>query len=294
MRNVKCALCDSDNNALLLSSIDKRYHSTTTIYQLVRCRNCGLIYLNPMPQKDEIAQFYPGNMFSGESFVSKEFSKVIYRSKFYKLTKSLPAGKVLDIGCGGGNILSLFERKKWQAYGVEISEDGYQNAKKKSNLSIFNCELKNCRFPADFFDYVILNHVLEHLLFPIEEPKEIFRIMKPQGLLYVSVPNIDSFQFRCTRENWFHLDLPRHAYHYSPKTICELLQKKGFSIVSITFPVLDFPMDFVQSLRFLSNNKISKFIKTLFLIPLSLVLISAKLIPSCRGTMEVIAQKTCP
>ncbi len=80
-------------------------------------------------------------------------------------------------------------------------------------------------------DIVILWHVLEHLLEPNQVLREIYRILSDNGVLIISVPNIRSYQARIFRSHWFHLDLPRHVYHYSMKSILYLLKDSNFKII---------------------------------------------------------------
>ena len=143
----------------------------------------------------------------------------------------------------------FIQRKEMDTYGIEISETGFQIAKEKLKSSLFSCELRNCRFPDDYFDVIVLNHVLEHFLSPLEEMEEIHRILKPNGIIYLAVPNSKTLQFTYTCENWYHLDIPRHLYHFSPDTLRRFLELKKFKLVSLNYPLFDFPLDFSQSLN---------------------------------------------
>jgi SAM-dependent methyltransferase len=166
-------------------------------------------------------------------------------------------------------------------------------AKKKLGRNIFNCELKDCHFPDSYFDVVTLNHVLEHIPDPNEELREIRRILKDGGTLLLSTPNIDSLQFKISKERWFGLDLPRHLYYYSYETIVTMLEKNGFDVVKVTYPLLDFPLDFFHSLKAKWLYKGSKLLnfKILILPPLLIASMLIKLHPAWRGSVEIIAQK---
>jgi len=293
MLEVNCAVCGSGKHSVLLVTPDVRYKVTAKKFTLVQCTNCGLIYLNPMPTENEIGNYYPKKLYYTESLPSRLYSEIICHRKYATITNHVRDGKVLDVGCGTGGLLSLFKSENWHAYGVEVSKDGYLVAKQKLGTHVFNCELRDCRFPSNFFDVVILNHVLEHMLHPVEELEEISRILKNNGILYLSVPNINSLQFRCTKKFWFHLDVPRHVYHYLPSTLVSLLKQTGFTLTSkIMFSAIDFPLDFFQSLRAKWFNNRYKLFMPLVLVPLSLVSSFIQLFPAWRGTMVAILKKT--
>jgi hypothetical protein len=96
---------------------------------------------------------------------------------------------------------------------------------------------------------VVIWHVLEHADNPISMIQETVRILRPGGMLVVAVPNFGSFQARIFREGWFHLDLPRHRYHFTPDTLLRCLSGNGFRIMRRhTFSIEQNPFGFIQSL----------------------------------------------
>ena len=113
------------------------------------------------------------------------------------------------------------------------------------------CSLRyeQCRAHADgHFDQVILWHVLEHLTNPREVLAEIHRILKPGGQVIVAVPNFSSLQAEWTGPAWFHLDLPRHLYHFPVEGLRTLLQRTQFAIAREQhFSLRQNPFGWVQS-----------------------------------------------
>jgi 2-polyprenyl-3-methyl-5-hydroxy-6-metoxy-1,4-benzoquinol methylase len=289
MEKIKCALCGSGKYTLLLQAKDYRLHTTEQVFDLVCCLRCGLVYLNPRPDKEELAKFYPPAFYAQPTVTSKFFSDFLHSIKLREVSHLKNGGRILDVGCGEGGLLSAFKARGWEVYGLDTSETATKLSQKRiGEQYVFNCELRDSNFPDNFFDVITLNHVLEHISYPNEELHEISRILKNDGVLHLSVPNIDSFQFKICREKWVHLDLPRHLYHYSPSTIRAMLQKNNFDVMRLSYPPLDFPLDFYHSLK--SMTKSSKILQAfdLFLLATSLML---KQIPVFRGTMEVAAKK---
>jgi len=112
---------------------------------------------------------------------------------------------------------------------VEVSKyaAAYGN---KHGLNIFNGELNDAKFPSNFFDVIVMNHVLEHLFNPKETLQEVSRILKPDGLLIIGIPNIDSYAARVFGKYWSAMEIPRHLYHFSVKTLKLLLSENNFEI----------------------------------------------------------------
>ncbi len=285
MESVSCALCGKDDLIPVLESKDYRFKASSQVFCLVQCDNCGLVYVNPRPTREEIGKFYPdeGYYQENESLANK-YNRLLRNSKVRKIEKFSKKGNILDIGCGNGDFLSAMEARGWHSYGTDVSLNACQLASKKLQ-NIYNCELQECDFSDEIFDAITLNHVFEHFTKPKQEIEEIHRIIKPGGLLYLSLPNIKSRQFEITKGFWHHLEMPRHVYHFSPTTIRSFLEKNGFKVLSINFPIFEFPFDLARSLQ-VKWQYSGRRLKDLFYIAPFL-----KLSPKWRGTMEIIAYK---
>ena len=102
-------------------------------------------------------------------------------------------------------------------------------------IDVFIGKLDEADFPHRYFDTITFWHTLEHLPDPSAALVETNRILKPKGQLLISVPNFQSWQARIMKSDWYHLDIPRHLYHFTPKTITQLLQKTGFRVEIMDF-----------------------------------------------------------
>jgi SAM-dependent methyltransferase len=103
-------------------------------------------------------------------------------------------------------------------------------AREVLGLSVYEGELLEARFPAEFFDVVLFPHTLEHMPFPLRELREAHRVLKKSGALVVMLPNAASPEARLFGPWWLAWDLPRHLYHFTPKTISALMAKAGFRV----------------------------------------------------------------
>lgn len=294
MERVSCALCDLDDCNLILRVKDYRFHLSTDIFNLMQCNRCGLIYLDPRPTKKEMSEFYPQDYYRPKNLsgrIIRPYSILMEKMKAVEISKYKKCGRILDVGCGAGDFLSVFDCRKWERFGVDISDKACKIANKNLNNNIFCGELIDCMFPNKYFDVVALNQVLEHMMNPIEETKEIFRILKDDGVLFIRVPNMDTLQLKLTKEFWLHLDVPRHTYFYSEKTLKLLLDKNGFKIIKTSYPLFEYPFDFFHSFnrKYTSNNDSKRWSIPLYVFALFTFL--AKISPRMRGIIQLITQK---
>lgn len=190
-----------------------------------------------MPNSARIQSFYPAEYYGEPTakFVPLvEFGvRLGAKMRVESLVGDLPAGsKVLDIGCGRGAMLRALIDLGHEAHGVEIAAEAASGADPRAQITIAP-ELSQAGYDDDTFDAVILWHVLEHLPHPEQTLAEIRRSLRPGGRLILAVPNFGSLQSRRTANNWFHLDLPRHLYHFTPDTLQRLLTCNDFHCESM-------------------------------------------------------------
>ena len=294
---VKCALCNEDKEVLLMEA--KNIHGSHRLsdekFNLVKCKDCELVYVNPRPAQNEIGRFYDKDYYSAGNLLKTYIEKVI--THYSNLRKKIlikgykQMGKILDIGCGTGDFLSSFNSDRWDLYGVEPSEEGFSLSINKVSGKIFNDNLINCKFADNYFDVISMWHVFEHLYYPNEQLQEIHRILKEDGILIIAVPNIKSLGFRLGRECWFHLDCPRHLYHYHSETMRRMLNKNGFQVLKISFPSFAFPLDLYHSLINILKNKLIRTLLLLPLVALSLLLKPISSLFKVSETMRIICGK---
>lgn len=221
-------------------------------FSLVACVNCGLGRLYPPPEPQRIPDFYPPEYYGAgaEKFeTSIEFAvRRIAAWQARKLTRGLPRGaRVLDVGCGRGTLLKALSAQGFEAHGFDISQTPLEGIGAEITLHCAD-SLRSAELPDACFDLVVIWHVLEHLPDPRETLLEIRRLLKPGGRIAVAVPNFSSWQAKWAGPAWFHLDLPRHLFHFSANNLRRLLTEAGFELEAERhFSLRQNPFGWVQS-----------------------------------------------
>ncbi len=129
----------------------------------------------------------------------------------------------------GRNVPVALKEEGWTVLGTEYGAKP-RDPVGDSSVEIIFRDLEACPFSEDSFDVVTLWHVLEHLPNPRGTLQIIRKILRPGGILILSVPNMQSLQSKLTRNHWFHLDPPRHLFNFSMGDLCRLLDQEGFVV----------------------------------------------------------------
>ncbi len=233
MGYVGCNICGSNRSRPFLE---------TPVDTLVRCRDCGLVYVNPQPGETEGGY--------EEEFFLKEYKDVygvdyiedreniarIARARLDAIERYKQGGKLLDVGCAAGFLLDEARRRGWSSQGVEVSRFASEYARQKLQLDVFTGTLEEAGFPSEEFDVVVIYFLLEHLRDPLALLREVNRVLKLWGLVSVAVPNIAGLYFQLNRKSWIEERVRHqsHLYEFSPKSLKRILNKAGFRILSLT------------------------------------------------------------
>ena len=214
-------------------------------YSVAQCRECSLSVVHPLPAATTIPEFY-GDVYYGEEnakfgAVTETFVFLFRLARLRAIRKmGIRRGNILDIGCARGLFLQTLERVGHTAHGTELTADSAQAARAKIGEDRIRVgAVEHCGFDAGQFDAITAWQVFEHLLDPGATLDECHRLLRPGGALLFSVPNIESWQARWSREEWFHLDVPRHLFHFGPDTLSAMLKKHGFAVESISHYCLE-------------------------------------------------------
>ncbi len=216
------------------------YLFSTSDYRVVRCEDCGLVFLNPQPSDDELARIYGANYFLGsDSDTSRQaVSEIKWATARLYLSEisrycGLDSGHLLEVGCGDGDFLTLAEADGWRVTGIEYSPAACEKARQRlKNGEVLNGELQTAGLPAEQFDLCVLSDVIEHVRSPLDFLQEIHRVLKPGGTLFIATPAIDSWSARFLRQKWMEFKV-EHLTYFDRQTVQTLLFKSGFRDVVV-------------------------------------------------------------
>lgn len=252
-----CNLCGSQDFRYLFTEHDRRHHIGGE-FHLYQCRRCHLIFLNPQPEPEELKRHYPEDYSyfrpQNKGGIIKEFIQRIIKklmAPLERVTIAQEGTRVLDVGCGNGTYLEKITAHGVEAVGIEPSEAGYEEARRKG-LNVMNVGLYEAQFPDNYFDYITLHQVLEHLSDPRQALEKLKRILKKNGQIVISVPNYNSCAFRLFRQYWPGLDAPRHLYTFSDYNLREYAEKVQLKVIKIRY--ISRPSQFTGAIQYLINR----------------------------------------
>jgi len=140
-----------------------------------------------------------------------------------------PHGRLLEIGCGSGQLLEIMQQMGWQAEGVDFDPSAVENARKKA-LQVRLGTLEKQGYPKDYFDVIFMSHLIEHVHDPLRLLEEVCRIIKPNGRLIMVTPNNESLGHKFFKEAWRGLEVPRHLYIFTMNALRDLAIHAGFTV----------------------------------------------------------------
>ena len=245
----KCNQCGHSSSRHFFDSCD-RFYGVGGRFELYKCRDCGLVFVHPQPSDAELVKYYPKNYYSYSPAAPnaglknkiiryiKDPFRIFYIALYVKIfhfdrgLHAVSGGRILDVGCGSGDFLVKFRQRGMNCFGVETDSAAVEKAKARG-LKVSLGALESAEFEDDYFDIIVVHHVLEHTRDPRATLGEIKRILKPSGTLVVAVPNTESLCFWIFRSYWSQLDVPRHLYSFSKSTLSSYLRAVGFKIKKV-------------------------------------------------------------
>jgi len=206
--HVACNLCGADEPETLYDALP-----------LVRCRRCGLAYVDPQPSDEALAAVYGEDYFTTPTHAGEP--------SYIENREGLE-------GFFLGYLLHVAERRGWTAVGLELSDFAARYAREHFSVDIRVARLEDAGLEAGSFDAVVMRDVLEHVRDPRGFLQAARHVLRPDGILALSMPNFASLNALLGGPAWRHLHPEQHLFQFAPRTIDRLLDKCGFEAIEMT------------------------------------------------------------
>jgi 2-polyprenyl-3-methyl-5-hydroxy-6-metoxy-1,4-benzoquinol methylase len=245
---IDCNICGENNSEKFdkIKSIFPEY--LTGEYTLVRCKKCGLVYINPRPSKSILMSLYTSGDYCSRyqpydmSRIDKDTETKGYTELLDNLENFIGKGRLLEIGMGYGLLLHAAKNRSWQVFGIETSTQQISFVKNQLNIDCSQNTFENMNFDENSFEAVVMDNVLEHMFDPKKILLKVNKILSNEGMVVIRVPNVYGFYCQISRYYNKIYDSPRkykyrservslqHMYEFSLKTLHKLLDITGFHI----------------------------------------------------------------
>lgn len=307
--NFRCPCCRVSNWRILFTVPQKVENST--IYFFYRCQICGLIRLHPSPKALVRKNLYSYSSPEVHNQALSPLMKLVYlipggqnliahyvhlahKQRHHSIEQWIGSGRLLDVGCGTGEFLTLFDPKKWKLTGVEVNP--HLTKSLKANFSYIHIITNTIEtfIARNKFEVITLWHVLEHLTYPEDVLKKLKSFLAPNGWLFIEVPQANSLSRILFRSEWNLLLTPEHTFFWTARALSTFLSNNGFVVKQVAFR--GFMSSFTGSLgNWLHSQGVPRWLATTLGVGLSpIVLIVNLFIPSTRDNLFLIAQKATP
>lgn len=234
-RVASCPACGASASRPALETRD--FHLTREPFALLDCTTCGLRRTDPRPTQTTIGRYYTGEDYFSHNTTNRSALASLYRfarsftlwGKHRLIRRIKPAGQVLDVGCGTGQLLAHLARRGYRVHGVEPGAAA-RNQAQALGVEVAADIATVIRHSNDRFDVVMLWHVLEHLPDPTEALKQLRSLLRADGALLIAVPNRSALDCAHYGIHWAAWDVPRHLWHFRLEDVTRMLTDSGFRL----------------------------------------------------------------
>ncbi|HEY0676744.1 MAG TPA: class I SAM-dependent methyltransferase [Chitinophagaceae bacterium] len=239
IHHTSCPLCGSASISNVLTAKDHTVSSE--IFEIWECTDCTGRFTQNNPEADSIGRYYKSENYISHSDTSKGLVNKLYhqvrkitlsqKRKLVQKVTQLESGKLLDVGAGTGLFADTMRKSGWMVTGLEPEEAARARA---AELNIVLNDINDLwQLPHTGFDAITLWHVLEHVHEIHKYLDQLKKLLKKSGRLIIAVPNYTSKDASLYQSFWAAYDVPRHLYHFSPRSMISLLKSHGFELHSM-------------------------------------------------------------
>ena len=235
-----CLCCGSEAISKEISCKD--YTVSAEVFEIWKCNSCSFCFTQNVPSQSDIGRYYQSNDYISHTDTKEGLVNRLYhivrkytlksKTNLIKKVTGLQQGSLLDIGAGTGAFCDSMKQSGWHVTGLEPDNEARKIAEQKFGLTLQALE-KFEDLQKESYDAITLWHVLEHVHDLHGYFQKFIELLKSTGRLIIAVPNYTSHDAHKYGECWAAYDVPRHLYHFSPKSMEVLLNAKGLVLESI-------------------------------------------------------------
>lgn len=209
----------------------------------VECGSCGVVYVRRRFNAQARKRLCDGYMTVRQGRNRAQQSAKAHDQELEFIYRQVDAGRVIDVGCGGGCLLERMPADKWgEKWGTEMGADAVERARQTlCTDKIFEDEVEDLDLPEAYFDLAIARGVIEHVPSPRTFLHKVASLVRPGGYFFMSGPNLDGFCARFYKDRWNLHYLEAHLFHFSVPLLSAALAEEGFRLVADRFPYLETP-----------------------------------------------------
>jgi len=232
-----CPSCNSSD--LRTALLAKDYTVSQQTFEIWECGNCSLRFTQNVPDGGSIGKYYQSENYISHTNTKKGLVNSLYhmvrkqtlsdKRRLIQSATGLKQGRLLDIGAGTGAFAGHMQESGWEVTGLEPDETARALAGSLHKVQLLSIgELYSLE--AESYDAITLWHVLEHVHDLHPYLRQLSKLLKKGGRIFIAVPNYTSYDASAYQGAWAAYDVPRHLYHFSPDAMDSLISRHGLQL----------------------------------------------------------------
>jgi SAM-dependent methyltransferase len=239
-----CPCCGAQLDPTPLLTGPDRLHGMPGKFEVAVCASCGGGVTLPRLEGEALAAFYPEEYGPYDAAQAGPVAAISRRIQRWQGSRALrtqplqglagyPPGRLVDFGCGRGDLGAYLIDRGWTVTGIEPSAAACSAARARG-VDARQGTIETVEPEPDAYDAAVFRHSLEHVTEPVSALLRARAALRPGGLVLISVPNFGSWQRRRFGSRWYHLDLPRHRVHFTAGALSKALERAGLDPISVS------------------------------------------------------------
>ncbi len=219
---VACPLCGGHDDAPAFAKDG---------FAIVRCRGCGLVYVNPRLRVADLVRLYSDQVISPAAYYvrTEAQDERSFSARIALIERWRRPGRLLDLGCGPGTFSVAARARGWQTVGLDVNTTSIAHCRARG-LEVIAGAFPHPALAGQTFDVVAMNDFLEHLTDPVGALRVVRSLLAPGGVVFISTPDVGALMARLTGARWLHLKPNEHLVYFDRRTIRRALEAAGFRV----------------------------------------------------------------